>query len=129
MQAVRPDTMRPGAVIGEVKFSPAPAAAKPALQWQRFKYPQSLYKYAALLATLVLILWSLDYLNIDIGRLPGIFGRIGEVLATRYFPPKMSRVLHPDYLAAVLETLKMTYLATLVGILAAVPLSWLRLPT
>ena len=74
-------------------------------------------------------MWSLDYLNIDIGRLPGIFGRIGEVLATRYFPPKMSRVLHPDYLAAVLETLKMTYLATLVGILAAVPLSWLRLPT
>ena len=61
--------------------APAPAArpnATPAT-WSRFRYPQSLYKYGAVLGALALIAYSLDYLNIDVERLPGMLGRMGEV--------------------------------------------------
>jgi phosphonate transport system permease protein len=96
-----------------------------AAEWRRVRYPQSLYRYGALLCSLVFVVWSLDVLKIDVQRLPGLLGRMLEVLARRYFPPKMVRVTQPDYLLAVLETLQMSYLATIVGILAAAPLAWL----
>ncbi len=36
----------------------APKAGSVPLTWSRFKYPQSLYKYGALLGTLAFIAWS-----------------------------------------------------------------------
>ena len=92
--------------------------------WSRFRYPQSLYKYAAVLGTLALIAYSLEYLKIPIDRLPGMMGRMGEMLARRYFPPNVSHVLNADYLHSVVETLQMSYLATVLGIAAAIPLAW-----
>src|SRR3954469_9839719 len=92
--------------------------------WSRFRYPESLYKYAALLGTLALIAYSLEYLNIDIERLPGMLGRMGEMLARRYFPPNVGHVMSGDYLHAVVETMQMSYLATVLGIGAAIPLAW-----
>jgi phosphonate transport system permease protein len=92
--------------------------------WSRFRYPQSLYKYAALLGTLALIAYSLEYLNIDIERLPGMLGRMGEMLARRYFPPNVGHILNAEYLHSVVETLQMSYLATVLGVSAAIPLAW-----
>jgi phosphonate transport system permease protein len=95
-----------------------------AATWRRFRYPQSLYKYAAVLGTLALVAFSLDYLNIDVDRLPGMLGRMGKMLAARYFPPNVGHILNADYLHSVVETLQMSYLATVLGIAAAVPLAW-----
>jgi phosphonate transport system permease protein len=92
--------------------------------WSRFRYPQSLYKYAAMLGTLALIAWSLEYLKIPLDRLPGMLGRMGEMLARRYFPPNIEHVLRKEYLDSVIETLQMSYLATILGIGIAIPLAW-----
>ena len=75
------------------------------LTWRRFRYPQSLYKYVAVLVTLALIAYSLDYLKIPLERLPGVLGRMGEMLARRYFPPLFS--LFP-FLAARWARVKLT---------------------
>lgn len=101
-----------------------PAARTPRPEWRRFRFPQSLYKAAALAAGLGFVAWALDVLHIDIDRLPGVFGRIGEVLVRRYWPPDVAHVLTPEFLRAVLDTFQMSYVATVVGLLLAVPLAW-----
>src|SRR6516165_3974735 len=87
--------------------------------------PDSVYQLAGLIALLVLVAWSVDRLNIDLERLPGLLGRMGATLAARYFPPNLPHVLQPDYLHSVFETLEMSYLATVLGIVLAIPLAWL----
>jgi phosphonate transport system permease protein len=77
-----------------------------------------------LLAALAFVGWSLDVLKIDIERLPGLFERIGDVLARRYWPPDMAHVMQPDFLGAVVDTFQMSYVATVIGLLLAIPLSW-----
>ena len=93
-------------------------------EWRRFRFPQSLYKYGWLLASLAFVWWALDVLRIDVERLPGIFERLGTVLATRYWPPDLNRIAQPDFLASVVDTFQMSYVATVVGLLLAVPLAW-----
>lgn len=97
---------------------------KPLLEWKRFRYPQSLYKFVALLAALWFVSWSLEVLRIDVERLPGLFERLGSVLANRYWPPDLNRIVQPEFLASVVDTFQMSYVATVVGLLLAVPLSW-----
>jgi phosphonate transport system permease protein len=97
---------------------------QPLPEWRRFKFPQSLYKYIVIGFGVWATAWSFDYLNIDLARLPGIFGRIGEVLAQRYFPPDIEHILQAEYLTAVVDTFQMSYVATVVGILMAIPLAW-----
>ena len=93
-------------------------------QWQRFRFPQSLYKYGALLATLCFIWWAMGVLHIDPERLPGIFQRLGTVLANRYWPPEFAHVAKPEFIAAIIDTFQMSYVATVVGLLIAIPLAW-----
>lgn len=93
-------------------------------EWRRFRFPQSLYKYAVLLGGLWFVWWSLDVLQIDIERLPGLFERIGDVLARRYWPPEIGHVMQPDFLGAIVDTFQMSYVATVIGLLLAIPLSW-----
>ena len=101
------------------------APAKPVpVTWRRFRYPQSLYKYGALLAALAFIAYALDYLNIPLDRLSGMLGRMGEMLAKRYYPPNIEHVLRSEYLHSLVETLQMSYLATILGLAIAVPLAW-----
>ena len=100
------------------------AAAKPLPEWKRFRFPQSLYKYAAFLASLAFVWWAMDVLRIDPERLPGIFERLGSVLANRYWPPEWAHVLKNDFIEAIIDTFQMSYVATVVGLLVAVPLSW-----
>ncbi len=103
----------------------APVAVKKLPEWRRFRFPQSLYKYVAILATFAAFGWALDFLDIDLDRLPGLMGRIGDVLATRYWPPDIAHVLKPDFLKSVVETFQMSYVATVLGLLIAIPLAWL----
>ncbi len=100
------------------------ATTRPLPEWKRFRFPQSLYKYAALLGSLAFVWWAMDVLRIDPERLPGMFQRLGSVLANRYWPPEMAHVVKPDFLAAVVDTFQMSYVATVVGLLIAVPLAW-----
>lgn len=93
-------------------------------EWRRFRFPQSLYKYGWLLASLAFVWWALDVLRIDVERLPGIFERLGTVLATRYWPPDLNRITQPEFLESVVDTFQMSYVATVVGLLLAVPLAW-----
>lgn len=109
-----------GAAVPNAR-APAPTAP---LTWSRFRYPQSLYKYIALLGSLAFIAFGLEYLNIELDRLPGMLGRMGEMLARRYFPPNVGHIMNADYLHTVIETLQMSYLATVLGVTAAIPLAW-----
>jgi phosphonate transport system permease protein len=104
--------------------APSTNSARPLPEWKRFRYPQSLYKYMALLAGLAFVWWSLEVLRIDVDRLPGLFGRIGDVLARRYWPPEFAHVLQPDFIDAIIDTFQMSYVATVAGLLIAVPLAW-----
>ena len=101
-----------------------PAADRLPLTWSRFRYPQSLYKYAAVLGTLAFVAYALDYLNIPLERLPGMLGRMGEMLGRRYFPPNVAHIMNAEYWHSVVETLQMSYLATVLGIALSIPLAW-----
>lgn len=94
------------------------------LTWRRFRYPESLIRWGLILGTVVFLGYSMSYLNIDMARILGLFGRVGDLIAKRYYPPDIAYVLQPDYLASVLETLQMAYLGGLFGILLAIPLAW-----
>lgn len=109
---------------GPVQRPPSSSPPSAPLTWRRFRYPQSLYKYAALLGSLAFIAFALDHLHIDLERLPGMLGRMGEMLARRYFPPNVDHILNADYLHTVVETLQMSYLATVLGVAIAIPLAW-----
>jgi len=106
---------------------PAPRERAPRtvpLAWKRFRFPQSLYKYALTLGGVALVFWSIDYLEIPLDRLPGILGRMGETLSRRYFPPNIAHVMSSEYLHSLFETIEMSYLATVIGLALAVPLAW-----
>ena len=100
------------------------SASRPLPEWKRFRFPQSLYKYGALLGSLAFVWWSLEVLRIDVERLPGLFGRIVDVVANRYWPPDLAHVVKSDFIAAIIDTFQMSYVATVVGLLLAIPLAW-----
>lgn len=105
--------------------SAASSNPPPALpEWKRFRFPQSLYKWLVLIAGLCFVWWSMEVLRIDPERLPGLFQRIGTVLANRYWPPEFSHVVKPDFIDAIIDTFQMSYVATVIGLLIAIPLSW-----
>src|SRR4051794_31456557 len=85
----------------------------------------SLWRFGTLLAVLVFVQYACDRLNIDLTRLPGMFGKVGDLIVHRYYPPDMGHVLRPEYLHSVVETLHMSYAATVIGLGLSVPLAWL----
>ena len=93
-------------------------------EWSRFKYPQSLYKYGITLGVVLFIIYSLNYLNVDLSRLFGIFGRLGDLLANRYYPPDIEYIKDADYIGSIIETIQMAYLGALFGILFSIFLGW-----
>ena len=106
------------------RAQPAPAHV-PVPAVRRRRAPRGLYRFIALLGVLVIVAYAIDRLGIDLDRLPGLLGRMGRTLAERYFPPNLAHIAQPDYLRSVLETLQMSYLATALGIVLAIPLAWL----
>jgi phosphonate transport system permease protein len=103
------------------------SASKPrgSSRWRLPRVPDNVWRHAAWLGTLVVVAYAIDRLNIDLDRLPGLLGRMGSTLASRYFPPNLAHIAQPDYLRSVFETLEMSYLATVAGLVLAVPLAWL----
>ena len=93
-------------------------------QWSRFKYPQSLISYGILFGLLLFFSYSVHYLNIPLERFLGMFGRLGDVLANRYYPPDLDYIVDKGYLGAIIETIQMAYLGALFGLLIAVFLGW-----
>lgn len=99
-------------------------AASSGPAWRRFKYPDSLFRFGALLLVLVFLVYSIQYLNIPLERFLGMFGRVGILLANRYYPADLGYIMDKDYLASVFETIQMAYLGALFGLLLSIPLAW-----
>lgn len=99
-------------------------ASTPSGAWSRFKFPDSLYRWGVLLFALVFLSYSVIYLNIPLERFINMFGRVGTLITDRYYPPEIAYVMEPDYLASVVDTIKMAYLGALFGVLMALPLGW-----
>ena len=93
-------------------------------EWSRFKYPQSLINYGILFSLLLFFTYSVHYLNIPLERMLGMFGRLGDVLSNRYYPPDFEYVIDRGYLGAIIETIQMAYLGALFGLLMAIFLGW-----
>ncbi len=93
-------------------------------EWSRFKYPQSLIKYGILLGILLFFSYSVHYLDIPLERISGMFGRLGNLLADRYYPPDMEYIWDIDYLGAIIETIQMAYIGSLFGLIFSIILGW-----
>ena len=93
-------------------------------EWRRFKFPGSLYRYGGFLLALAFISFSIAYLNIPLDRFFNMFGRVGTLIADRYYPPDIMYVVDYDYLSSVFDTVKMAYLGALFGMMLAIPLGW-----
>lgn len=94
-------------------------------QWRRFRYPQSLYSYGGWLVAFTVVVFSIEYLDVPLDRLLGMFGRMGEVLADRYYPPDIEYIMDMDYFGYVVETIQMAYLGALFGLMITVPIAWM----
>jgi phosphonate transport system permease protein len=93
-------------------------------EWHRFKYPSSLIKYGIFLGLLLFFSYSVHYLNIPLERMLGMFGRLGDVLSNRYYPPDLEYIADMGYFGAIIETIQMAYLGALFGIIMSVFLGW-----
>ena len=94
------------------------------IEWRRFKYTESFVRYAFWFSTLVFVAISIEYLNIPLNRLFGMFGRMGDIFANRYYPPDIEYIIDLDYAKSIIETMQMAYLGALFGLLATIPLGW-----
>lgn len=94
------------------------------VSWSRYRYPDTLIRYGAWLCVFVFLVYSVEYLNIPLDRLLGIFGRMGDIVANRYYPPDIDYIMDRDYFGYVVETIQMAYLGALFGIILTLPLGW-----
>jgi len=92
--------------------------------WSRIKYPDSFIRYGLWLSTLLFLTFSIEYLDIPLKRLMGMFERMGYTLANRYYPPDIEYIMDVDYMEYVIETIQMAYLGSLFGLLITLPLGW-----
>ena len=83
-----------------------------------------IWKFVALLAFLVFAVWSIDVLKIPIERVLGMFGPLGRMVSERLMPPDLAYVAQPKILRSIVETIGMSVLGSLVGILIVLPLAW-----
>jgi len=94
------------------------------LHWSRYKFPESLFSYGSWIVVLTFLAFSVQYLDIPLGRIPNMFERMASVLSNRYYPPDIEYIMDRDYMGYVVETIQMAYLGALFGLLASVPLGW-----
>ncbi len=92
--------------------------------WTRFRYPDSILKYGAVLVVITFLGYSLHFLNVDIVQLLGALGSFIGVVSDRYYPPDLEYVLDRGYLELVLDTLQMSFLGAFAGVAFAIPLAW-----
>ena len=102
----------------------AAVTTAPQREWSRFRYPGSVIHYGVWLSVFVFLVYSIEYLDIPLDRLLGMFGRLGQTLANRYYPADIEYIMDADYGEYVVETIQMAYLGALLGLIATVPLGW-----
>ena len=100
------------------------AIVKQKLTWSRYKFPESLWSFGTILAVLVFLAYSLHFLKIDVLMMLGALGKLGGVVAARFYPPELTYVTDPGYLASILDTLQMSFLGGILGVFLAIPLAW-----
>ena len=94
------------------------------LSWSRYSFPESLWSFGTVLAILVFLGYSLYFLNIDVLVMLTALGKLGGVIADRFYPPEISYVTNPGYLSSILDTLQMSFLGGILGVILAIPLAW-----
>jgi phosphonate transport system permease protein len=94
------------------------------LSWSRYSFPESLWSFGTVLAILVFLGYSLHFLNIDVLVMLTALGKLGSVIADRFYPPEISYVTNPGYLSSILDTLQMSFLGGILGVILAIPLAW-----
>ena len=94
------------------------------ISWSRYRFPDTFIRYGAWLCVFVFLVYCVEYLNIPLDRLLGVFGRMGEILANRYYPPDIEYIMDREYMEYVVETIQMAYLGALFGIILVLPLGW-----
>ena len=94
------------------------------LTWSRYSFPESLWSFGTVLAILVFLVYSLHFLNIDVLVILTALGKLGGVIADRFYPPEISYVTNPGYLSSILDTLQMSFLGGILGVILAIPLAW-----
>ena len=94
------------------------------LTWSRYSFPESLWSFGTVLLILVFLGYSLHFLNIDVLVMLTAFGKLGGVIADRFYPPEISYVTNPGYLSSILDTLQMSFLGGILGVILAIPLAW-----
>jgi phosphonate transport system permease protein len=63
-------------------------------------------------------------MNMPLERLSGMFGRIGTMVFNRMMPPDLDYALTGNVFYSILETIEMSFLGTVYGVLLAVPVAW-----
>ena len=94
------------------------------LSWSRYSFPESLWSFGTVLTILVFLGYSLHFLNIDVLVMLTALGKLGGVIADRFYPPEISYVTNPGYLSSILDTLQMSFLGGILGVILAIPLAW-----
>ena len=94
------------------------------LSWSRYSFPESLWSFGTVMAILVFLGYSLHFLNIDVLVMLTALGKLGGVIADRFYPPEISYVTNPGYLSSILDTLQMSFLGGILGVILAIPLAW-----
>ena len=92
--------------------------------YRRFVNLRRLIKFIALLLFCIFAVWMVWYLNIPLERLSGMFGRIGTMVFNRMMPPDLDYALTGNVFYSILETIEMSFLGTVYGVLLAVPVAW-----
>ena len=92
--------------------------------YRRFVNLRRLIKFIALLLFCIFAVWMVWYLNIPLERLSGMFGRIGTMVFNRMMPPDFDYALTENVFNSILETIEMSFLGTVYGVLLAVPVAW-----
>ena len=92
--------------------------------YRRFVNLRRLIKFIALLLFCIFAVWMVWYLNIPLERLSGMFGRIGNMVFNRMMPPDFGYALTENVFHSILETIEMSFLGTVYGVLLAVPVAW-----
>ncbi len=92
--------------------------------YRRFVHMRRLFKFIALLLFCTFAVWTVWYMNIPLERLSGMFGRIGNMVFNRMMPPDFNYAMTGNVFDSILETIEMSFLGTVYGVLLAVPVAW-----
>ncbi len=108
----------------DTNTKPAKMTSGNTVTWSRYKFPETLYKHGTLLIILVFLGYSLNFMNVDVYLMFGALGGLVNVVSDRYYPPDLLYVTDTGYLEAILDTLQMSFLGGIGGVLLAIPLAW-----